>query len=213
MHTLNCVVLIVQYVCVLSCVQFFCDIMDCSLPNSSVHGIFQEKILECAAISYSSGSSLSRGWTHITWISCIGKWILYHLGNLLTDLFWVNRTWNRMGLALASAISISGLPPNMPVSNDHRVLELQWLNFSPEWSSGSSLPGHLLLGERERSWAWLFCLIHAHTLNSQISLVKNYFHDSMWEYFSICFHVNQRDTLRYSRPKEKEIQVLIPLDL
>ena len=34
-----------------------CDAMDCSPPGSSVHGIFQEKIVESVAISYSRGSS------------------------------------------------------------------------------------------------------------------------------------------------------------
>ena len=34
-----------------------CDPMDCSLPGSYVHGIFQAKILEWVAISYFRGSS------------------------------------------------------------------------------------------------------------------------------------------------------------
>ena len=34
-----------------------CGPMDCSLPGSSVHGIFQARILEQLAISYSRGSS------------------------------------------------------------------------------------------------------------------------------------------------------------
>ena len=34
-----------------------CDPMDCNLPGSSVHGIFQVRILEQVAISYSRGSS------------------------------------------------------------------------------------------------------------------------------------------------------------
>ena len=34
-----------------------CDPMDCSLPGFSVHGIFQAKILEWVAISFSRGSS------------------------------------------------------------------------------------------------------------------------------------------------------------
>ena len=34
-----------------------CDPLDCSLPGSSVHGIFQARILECVAISPSKGSS------------------------------------------------------------------------------------------------------------------------------------------------------------
>ena len=41
-----------MYVCVLSRVPLF-DSMDCSPPGSSVHGIFQAKILEWVAISYS----------------------------------------------------------------------------------------------------------------------------------------------------------------
>ena len=37
-----------------------CDPMDCSLLNSSVHGIFQARILEWVAISFSRGSSQPR---------------------------------------------------------------------------------------------------------------------------------------------------------
>ena len=40
----------------LSCVQL-CDPMDCSLPGSSTHGIFQARVLEWVAISFSRGSS------------------------------------------------------------------------------------------------------------------------------------------------------------
>ena len=38
----------------------FCDRMDYNPPGSSVHGIFQARILEQFAISYSKGSSQSR---------------------------------------------------------------------------------------------------------------------------------------------------------
>ena len=34
-----------------------CDPMDCSLPGSPVHGIFQARVLEWVAISFSRGSS------------------------------------------------------------------------------------------------------------------------------------------------------------
>ena len=37
-----------------------CDPMDCSLPGSSVRGIFQAKVLEWIAISFSRGSSQPR---------------------------------------------------------------------------------------------------------------------------------------------------------
>ena len=43
-----------------------CDRMDCSLPCSSVHGIFQARILEWVAISFSRRSSWSRDWTQVS---------------------------------------------------------------------------------------------------------------------------------------------------
>ena len=52
--------------------------MDYSLLDSFVHGIFQARILEGVAISYSKGSYQPRDQTHISCISCIGKRILYH---------------------------------------------------------------------------------------------------------------------------------------
>ena len=52
---------------------------DCSLPGSSVHGISQVRIVECIAISFSRGSFWSRDWTHVSCISCIGRWVLYQL--------------------------------------------------------------------------------------------------------------------------------------
>ena len=52
--------------------------MNCSLPGSFVHGIFQVRILEWVAISYPRGSSQSWDLTSISCISCIGRQILYH---------------------------------------------------------------------------------------------------------------------------------------
>ena len=42
-----------------------CDSKDCSSPGSSVHGIFQVRILEHVSISYSRGFSQPRDQTHI----------------------------------------------------------------------------------------------------------------------------------------------------
>ena len=47
-----------------------CNPMDCSPPGFSVHGVFQARILEWVAISFSRRSSRPRDWT---WFSCIGK--------------------------------------------------------------------------------------------------------------------------------------------
>ena len=41
------------------------NMMDCSSPGSSVHGISQARILEWVAISSSKGASQPRDWTHI----------------------------------------------------------------------------------------------------------------------------------------------------
>ena len=62
----------------LSCVQLFCDPIDCILPGSSVHGICQARILEWVAISFSRGSSQPRGQTQVSIISCASRQILYH---------------------------------------------------------------------------------------------------------------------------------------
>jgi len=45
-----------------------CDPMDCSLPGSSVHGIFQARVLEWGAIAFSRRSSRPRD---RTWVSLI----------------------------------------------------------------------------------------------------------------------------------------------
>ena len=50
-----------------------CNAMNCSPPSSSVCGIFQASTLEWVAISFSRGSSRPRDWTHISCISCIGR--------------------------------------------------------------------------------------------------------------------------------------------
>ena len=52
--------------------------MDCSPPGSSVHGILQARILEQVAISFSRGSSRPRDRTYISYVSCIGRRVLYH---------------------------------------------------------------------------------------------------------------------------------------
>ena len=56
-----------------------CDLVDCSLPGSSVHGILETGILEWVAIPFSRGSSWPRDWTQV---SCIA-------GGFLTN--WATR--------------------------------------------------------------------------------------------------------------------------
>ena len=59
-----------------------CDLMDCSLPGSSVHGVLQAGTLEWVAIPFSRGSSRPRDRTCVCQVSCIGRRVLYHWHHL-----------------------------------------------------------------------------------------------------------------------------------
>ena len=83
-----------------------CDPMDCNLPSSSVPGIFQARILEWVAISYSKGSSWLRDWVHISCISLSSHlhWQadslpLYHLGSLPSLFCYILSALRRMIVA------------------------------------------------------------------------------------------------------------------
>ena len=49
-------------------------------PGFSIHGSFQERMLEWVAISYSRGCSWPRDWSRVCCISCLCRRILYHCG-------------------------------------------------------------------------------------------------------------------------------------
>ena len=69
------------FVCMCVCAQScptLCDPTDCSLADSSVHGILQARTGEWVTVSSSRGSSWPRDWTRILWVFCIGRQILYH---------------------------------------------------------------------------------------------------------------------------------------
>ena len=56
-----CVLCLVAQLCLT-----LCDLMDCSLPGSSVLGISQARILEWVAIAFSRGSSQLRNQTQVS---------------------------------------------------------------------------------------------------------------------------------------------------
>ena len=62
------------------------DPMDCSLPGSSVHVIFQARVLEWGAIAFSD--KLGRGtlWEELSFIGFLP--LLWKFWNLLYPLFW-----------------------------------------------------------------------------------------------------------------------------
>ena len=48
-----------------------CDLMDCNLPDSSVHGVSPGKKTGVGCIPFSRGCSWPRDQTHVSWDSCI----------------------------------------------------------------------------------------------------------------------------------------------
>ena len=67
-----------------------CDPMDCSPPESSVHGILQARTLEWVAMPSSRRSSQPRDQTRVSWVSCIGWWVLYHWHHLGSPTYCLN---------------------------------------------------------------------------------------------------------------------------
>ena len=55
-----------------------CNPMDCSLPGSSVLGVLQAGMLEWGALLSSRRSSQPTDQICISYVSCIGRRVLYH---------------------------------------------------------------------------------------------------------------------------------------
>ena len=126
--------------------------MDCSLPGSSVHGIFQARILEWVAISFSRGSSWPTDWTQV---SCIA-------GRFFT--IWATREAPRSPRS-DSLLCLSLLEPmasrfSHSASNRAGKYSFKWL-FKLQWprphnlllvSPVSDLPGSSLILLMPVSW-------------------------------------------------------------
>ena len=74
------------------------DPMDCSLPGSSVHGIFQAIVLEWIAISFSRGSSQPRDRTQVSHIvdRHFTVWATKIAGRNINNLRYVPPLWQKV---------------------------------------------------------------------------------------------------------------------
>ena len=82
-----------MHVCVLSRftpVQLLATPMDCGPLGCSVHSILQARTRECIAISLSRESSRPRSRTRVFYVSCIGRWVLYHWCHLGSPYIYMN---------------------------------------------------------------------------------------------------------------------------
>ena len=106
-------------------VQLFCNSIDCSLPGSSVHRIFQARILEWVAVSFSRGSSQPRDRTLVSHVSCIGRWDLYHCV-----------TWEALYYSIISEFQVregQKMLADWSSSTEHSGSLAQWPVLSFSW--------------------------------------------------------------------------------
>ena len=118
-----------------SCLPFY-DPIDCSPPGSSVHGIFQARILEFA-VSFSWGSSQLRSNPHLMCLLALA-------GRFLTT----STTWETPGFEPGSpawqADSFSSEPPEKPYGN---VIAIEVLGHSYKFRYLDSLGNRTVGGQ------------------------------------------------------------------
>ena len=70
-----------------------CNPVDCSLPGSSIYGIFQARILEWVVISFSRRSSQPRDWTRVSHIvrRCFTIWATREVKSIIVPLIYFPR--------------------------------------------------------------------------------------------------------------------------
>ena len=113
-----------------------CDPMDCSLLGSSIHGIFQARILEWVAISFSRRSSQLRDWTQVSRIvgRCFTIWATREV--IKCVILWLTEPFKAQetpphGVTISEAVVHSAKPksasqfPLTPLSFHHTQAHIQ----------------------------------------------------------------------------------------
>ena len=104
-----------------------CDPMDCSLPDSSIHGIFQARILECVAI-------------YLT-VKFSGTTYIHIIVQLTIRMDWV---WPRNFTGSGMRPQVNKMSWNQPYWTS---LLTQWLRFPASNAGGSGGRVWSLVGE------------------------------------------------------------------
>ena len=127
---------------------WLCDPMDCSPPDTSVHGILHVRIQEWVAMPSSRGSSWPRDQTHFSYVSCIGRQILYHwchLGSPLSHYFMANRRGKSRSNDRFYFLGLQNYCERWLLGFE-LLHELQ--HTRPAFPSAMKIKGHLLLGRK-----------------------------------------------------------------
>ena len=91
-----------------------CDPMDCSLPGSSIHGIFQARVLEWGAIAFSNDilRGEEKGFVSLTWESETFAASLLDFGDYMSPA----RQNNRLRVEYQRSLPLSHFPQVFPGS-------------------------------------------------------------------------------------------------
>ena len=127
-----------------------CDLMACSPPGFSVHGISRGRILEWVVISFSRGSSWSKDQIHI---SCISRQILYHWATREAPSI-VNISDQLKTLLSSSCVRTNSAYMNMNphLGLTHQCSDQLWPN--PEWESSLRAREYLTLSQSYLTPLW-----------------------------------------------------------
>ena len=149
-----------------------CDLMDCSLPGSSVHGVFQARVLEWFAISLSRGSSHPRDWTQVSHIVSrhFTVWATredHSFGSLYVSYAQKVLIWNQCALCfgqIAVFLVVFGLP---------RMCEIYVCNSPPpDWAAGEKSLCSVNTVPKPRELSLLVKLFQTNTVLTKCSHVQ-----------------------------------------
>ena len=140
-HFILCMCELPLYVCsVAQLCLTLCDPRDCSLPPSSVHEIFQARILGWAAISSSRGSglpfssvqSLSHFWLFATpWTAARQAYLSFTISWSLLKLMSVELMMTSNHLILCHPLILLSIFPSIRFFSNESVLCIRWPKY---WS-------------------------------------------------------------------------------
>ena len=154
-----------------------CNPVDCSPPRSSVHGIFQARVLEWVSISFSRGSSQPRDRTQVSCIVSKTLYCLSHQGRVLLSKSLIQFsidgwscvpsllfTWGQTMVEVMKIMVISIKRPHActatvrapnPAAGPHRPTPSPETPRHPQASPGQTPVGSLF--PSPGSWCTRFC--------------------------------------------------------
>ena len=138
--------------------------MDCSLPGSSVHGIFLARILVWVVISFSRGYSWPWDWTHVTCIA--GEFFTAEPSGSFVEAFYFvesvqfsSVTQSCLTLCDPMYCSMPGFPVHHQLPK-HTQIHIHWVGdvIQPSHSLSSPSPPAFNLSQHQSLFKWVSSL-------------------------------------------------------